>query len=96
MLTTKGDMPMAKLIWTRYTYEKFVYEALLSDFEQEVLQTRIKGMTVLQQAEHLHCSKSTVEKTISVLKKKYDEVQKRCPDLPVRRASAQEQYMDTH
>lgn len=88
---------MAKqVIWTRYTYEKFVHEGFLTEFEQEVLQTRIKGMTVLQQAEHLHCSKSTVEKTIAALKKRYDEVQKRNPDLPIRRTSAQEQYMDSH
>lgn len=87
---------MAKLIWTRYSYEKFVHEGFLSEFEQRVLETRIKGMTVLQQADHFHCSKSTIEKTITVLKKKYDEVQKRCPDLPLRKRSLQEQYMDTH
>lgn len=88
---------MAKqVIWTKFIYDTFVREGCLTRFEQEIMRTRIDGMTVLQQAEHLHCSKSTVEKTIAALKKRYDEVQKLCPDLPVRRSSAQELYMDTH
>lgn len=88
---------MAKqVIWTKYTFDTFVREGMLTPFEQEILKTRIEGMTILQQAQHLHCSKSTVEKTIASLKKRYDEVQKRLPDLPVRRKSAAEDYMDTH
>ena len=54
------------------------------------------NMTVQNQAFMLHVSKSTVEKTIANLKKKYDIVQKNNPELPPRRFSAKEVYMDNN
>lgn len=88
---------MAKqVIWTKYTLETFITEGCLNEFEAEIMRTRVNGMTVLQQSLHLNVSKSTVEKTIAKLKRRYDEVQKKNPDLPVRRSSAQELYMDSH
>ncbi|MCQ2465729.1 MAG: hypothetical protein MJ095_09115 [Oscillospiraceae bacterium] len=85
-----------QVIWTKFILETFIREGCLNEFEAEIMRTRIDGMTVLQQSLRMNCSKSTVEKTIAKLKVRYDEVQKRCPELPVRRSSAQELYMDTH
>ena len=83
--------------WSKAVLEFFIEEALLNPFEQEIMRTRVDGMTVTEQAQRLCCSKSKVEKTIALLKKKYDNVQKIFPDkLPVRRSSAKEVYMDTH
>lgn len=41
-------------------------------------------------------SLSTIDKTISRLKKKYDAVARYNPILPPRKASAKETYMDEH
>ena len=83
--------------WSKETLELFIEQALLNSFEEEIMRTRIDGMTVTEQAQLLMCSKSKVEKAIALLKKKYDVVQKEFPDkLPPRKSSAKEVYMDTH
>lgn len=84
--------------WTRSVLEFFIEEALLNSFEEEIIRTRVMdGMTVTEQAQLLMCSKSKVEKTIALLKQKYDTVQAEFPDkLPPRKFSAKEVYMDTH
>lgn len=84
--------------WTRSVLEFFIEEALLNSFEEEIMRTRvIDGMTVTEQAQLLMCSKSKIEKTIALLKQKYDAVQQEFPDkLPPRKFSAKEVYMDTH
>lgn len=83
--------------WNKEVLEFFIEEALLSDFEAEIMRTRVAGMPVKEQATHCLCSVSKVEKTIARLKIKYDYLQKQYPDkLPIRRSSAKELYMDTH
>lgn len=83
--------------WSKETLEFFIEQALLNSFEEEIMRTRIDGMTVTEQAQLLMCSKSKVEKAIALLKKKYDVVQKEFPDrLLPRKFSAKEVYMDTH
>lgn len=91
-------MSMAHQVnWSKDVLEFFIEQALLNDFEEEIMRTRVQGMTVLEQASHLLCSKSKVEKAIALLKKKYDNVQKQYPDkLPPRRFSAKETYMDNN
>ena len=95
---SKGDMIMAHQVsWSRNVLEFFIKEALLNSFEEEIMRTRVQGMTIQEQATKLCCSKSKIEKTIALLKKKYDNVQKIFPDkLPVRQTSAKEVYMDSH
>ena len=86
-----------QVIWTKRITDIFYVEAHLSDFEIQVMETRVKGMTITEQSVKFNCSKSMIDKTIKKLKAKYDECQKNHPeDLPERKSSAKELYMDTH
>ena len=98
MLTEKGDMQVSRqVIWTKHVQTTFVIEGNLTDFEAEVLDLRVKNKTITEMSMQLNCSRSLIDKTIKKLKIKYDEVQKHHPDdMPVRRSSAKELYMDTH
>lgn len=84
------------MIWTKLIVETFVKEGLLSKDEEMILRTRAAGWTRTQQAMEFGMSLSTVDRIISRLKVKYDEVQKSSVILPPRKESAEELYMDTH
>lgn len=86
-----------EVLWTKQLLHDLYDYALLTEDEQYIMESRIKGIPVSIQAEHLCCSKSTVERAISKIKKKYDAVQKEHPDkFPPRRKSAKETWMDKH
>ena len=83
--------------WNKEVLEFFIEQALLNDFEEDIMRTRISGSTITEQASRNCCSKSKVEKTIANLKKRYDLLQKQYPDkLPPRKFSAKEVYMDNN
>lgn len=89
---------MAKQIkWTKKTFEDFCTYGMLNSDEIYILESRIKGTPISIQASHLCCSESTVSRTIAMMKKRYDAVQKQHPDLfPPRKYSAKETWMDEH
>lgn len=74
-----------EVCWTRQIVEEFAQEAMLSDFENQVLRTRVKGMQRVEQSILLGCSVSTIDRTIKVLKRKYDAVQEYDVILPPRK-----------
>lgn len=83
--------------WTKDVLKNFEEMAMLNETECFIMENRVKGMTVTSMAFHLSCSESSVHRTISDLKKRYDIVQKEHPDMfPERKASKAETYMDTH
>lgn len=86
-----------QVLWTQDKLDFFINKGLLSEDEEFIMRTRCKGWTVTMQALHLNKSESTIHQMIKKLKSKYDEVQKEYPnDLPMRKFSAQETYMDNH
>lgn len=86
-----------QVIWTKEVLETFIREANLTDTEEKVIRTRAAGMSRTQQCIKLDIDMSTLDRTIKVLRIKYDIVQKRNPDvLPKRTKSAKELYLDTH
>lgn len=86
-----------QVIWTRRVTDLFVSAAQLTDLERQVLETRISGMTIVQQSYYFNLSTSTINRIVARLKKLYDVVQKEYPeDLPVRRRSAREDYLDNN
>lgn len=88
---------MAKQIcWTKKIVETFIEEACLTKEEQDILCTRVAGLTISEQAEKFNISVDKVNRIIKRLKWKYDNVQKYCKDLPLRKMSAAELYMNTH
>lgn len=84
--------------WSRRVLDVFIEEAMLNPFEIDIMETRVnENLTITEQSIRFACSKSKIEKAIALLKKKYDNVQKLRPDeLPPRKFSAKEVYMDTN
>ena len=89
---------MAKQVrWNKFLYDRFCELAMLSDFEKEVLEGRIRGMSIVEQSIKHNTSTASISRTINRLKEKYDDVQKfDGSNLPVRRVSEEEKWMDTH
>lgn len=88
---------MKQVPWNSVIYEEFTKLAMLNEDEQYIMLTRIRDeATVIQQADHLHCSPEKVRDMIRSLKDRYDAVQPYSPLLPVRKRSKREEYMDTH
>lgn len=88
---------MAKQVeWTKHIVEVFIEEAMLSELEIAILDTRVRGIPISQQAAMFNLSESSVNRIIKTLKKKYDCVQRYHPDLPPRRMSNEEVYMDNN
>lgn len=86
-----------QVIWTEKTLNTFIKLGNLNEFQEQIMRTRCKNMTVLQQSFLLQCSESTVHKEIAKIKKIYDVVQAQHPDeLPQRKSSSKELYMDSH
>jgi len=71
--------------WNRRILEEFIKEGMMTEFEENVLRTRVeKGMTIVEQACVLHGSVSKVNRAIDRLKQKYDSVAAYDPILPPR------------
>ena len=86
-----------QVIWTNSVKEFFYKEGNLSEFQIQIMETRIKGMSIIEQSMKFCCSKSLIDKEIKKLKAIYDECQKANPDkLPPRKFSTKELYMDSH
>ena len=80
--------------WSKLILEEFIAEACLTETEEMIMRTRVKGWTITKQARELNMSEANVKKVIARLKLKYDKVQKYDPLLPPRKFSAKETYMD--
>lgn len=86
-----------QVIWTKKILETFIREGELTPLEEAIMRTRVKGWTRTKQAEELNLSISALDGYIRALKKKYDAVQKEHPgEMPKRKSSAAELYMDEH
>ena len=82
--------------WNKIIVETFIEEAMLTKDEEWILRIRVAGQSRTKQEVELNMSIANVDKIISKLKKKYDNVQKYNPLLPPRKPSDQETWMDTH
>lgn len=88
---------MAKQIcWNKKIVETFIEGVCLTKEEHGILRTMVAGLTIYEQAEKFNISVGKVNRVIKRLKCKYDNVQKYCKDLQLRKVSAAELYIDTH
>lgn len=71
-----------EVIWAKIVLERFIEQANLSEDEEIVIRTRAAGWSRIKQAMELNLSVSTIDRIISRLKRKYDEVQASDPILP--------------
>ena len=74
-----------EVIWAKIVLERFIELASLTEDEEMVIRTRVAGWSRVKQAMELNLSISSIDRIISRLKRKYDEVQKYDPILPPRR-----------
>lgn len=91
--------------WNEELYNKFVPELekevmdkfLLSELKK-VLETRLKGWKRTKQAQEFGMSMATLDRRIKMLRIMYDRVRRKHPELnlPKRKMSKQEKWMDTH
>ena len=81
-----------QVFWTRAVLESFIHEGNLNKRQEFIVRTRAEGYTISKQATELHLSIDQVNKEIAEIKKKYDIVQKRCPNLPPRCKNKQELF----
>lgn len=82
--------------WNKILVERFIEQAMLTKDEEWVLRTRVAGWSITKQALELGYSTSTVNRIVSTLKRKYDEVAKYDPMLPPRKTSEQEKWQDNN
>lgn len=64
-----------EVIWTKLVLERFIQLANLTEEEEIVIRTRAAGWSRVKQAMELNISISGIDRIISRLRKKYDEVQ---------------------
>ena len=77
-----------QVCWTKKIVDTFIEEACLTKEEQDILRTRVAGLTISEQAKKFNILIGNVNRIIKRLKLKYDNVQKYCKDLQVRKESA--------
>ena len=51
-----------QVAWTKFIYETFCEEAMLSETERFIMRTRIEGWPVTKQAMHLNMSEANVHR----------------------------------
>lgn len=85
-----------QICWTKKIVETFIEEACLTKDWQDILCTVVACLTISEQAEKFNISVCKVNRVIKRLKWEYDNIQKYCKDLPLRKVSAAELYMNTH
>lgn len=82
--------------WNKIILETFIEEACLTKEEEWIMRTRVAGWPRTKQADELNISLSALDKSISRIKKKYDNAAKYNPLLPPRKFSEQEVWMDNN
>lgn len=85
-----------EVLWTKAFLEEFIELAQLTEDEEKILRTRVKGWTRTKQAYEFNMSLSTVDRHIRRMKMKYDACQPYSDILPPRKPSKEEAYMDSH
>lgn len=68
--------------WNKIILEEFIEIGCLTQTEEMIIRTRVKGWTITKQAQELNMSESSIKRYISI--------------LPPRKSSAEETYMDEH
>lgn len=80
--------------WTKELYNKFVGDAILSDIELKVLYARVwerDKWTITKMALEFHVSRTTINNTISSIRRKYDFLQCSKPDVYPKRVTTLEE-----
>lgn len=70
--------------WNKIILEEFIRIGGLTEFEEQIMRTRVGGWSRDKQAIEFHCSVSTIDRVIKRCKLKYDNASCYSPILPPR------------
>lgn len=76
---------MKDILWNKIILDEFIRLALLTDLEEQILRTQIKGWSRTKQSREFNISVETVDRTLKTIRKKYDSVQPFSSILPLRK-----------
>ena len=76
---------MKDVLWNAIILDEFIRLALLTDLEEQILRTQIKGWSRTKQSMEFNISIETVDRVIKTIRKKYDSVQPFSSVLPLRK-----------
>lgn len=76
---------MKDIIWNNIILDEFLRLAILTEIEEQILRTRIKGWSRVKQSMEFHMSVASVDSVIRMIGIKYDMVQPYSNILPVRK-----------
>lgn len=74
-----------EIFWNQIILNEFIRIGCLTDEEEQIMRTRVKGWSTEKQAQEFNMSISKVNALIKSCKEKYDNCQKYSPILPKRR-----------
>lgn len=76
---------MKDIIWNNIILDEFFRLAILTEIEEQILMTRIKGWSRVKQSMEFNMSLASVDSVIRMIGIKYDMVQPYSTILPVRK-----------
>lgn len=65
---------MWRSIRTKSRLDEFINEAMLSTLDEEILQTRLKGWSRIQQSQHFNMSIGAIDNHIKKIKESYENI----------------------
>lgn len=65
---------MWRAIRTKTRLDEFINEAMLSPLDVEILQTRLKGWSRVQQSQHFNMSIGAIDNHIKKIKESYENI----------------------
>ena len=84
------------IVWTPKLIEEFKKSSCLTELEEKILDTRIALISRTSACMLLNISSSTYDRAVKKMKIKYDLAQKENPNLPPRKFSQKEVWMDSN
>lgn len=78
--------------WNKIILEEFIRIGGLTETEEIIMRTRVKGWSRVKQADELGMSIASVDRAIARCKVKYDNAEKFSPILPPRKESVEETF----
>ena len=67
-------MQMWRAIRTKSRLDEFINEAMLTPIDVEILQTRLKGWSRVQQSQHFNMSIGAIDNHIRKIKESYENI----------------------
>lgn len=73
-----------QVAWNKIILDEFIRIGGLTEFEEQIMRTRVGGWSREKQAMEFHCSVATIDRVIKRCKLKYDNASTYSPILPPR------------